>query len=150
MWERKHFSPIGKASEFDIISNILSLHLTEEEKRTGYFSPQLGAHLCGSHTNEELNHMGTPTESSSLDTCSTSKGERGNMDQSELDTSGKTGNISVEKQDLCADNHNQTMKKVSVNDVLCAACKQLLFRPVVLNCGHGMCLLYLDNLHDFF
>lgn len=124
---------------YPIACNKRDHQIMEEEKRTGYFSPQLGAHLCGSHTNEELNHMGTPTESSSLDTCSTSKGERGNMDQSELDTSGKTGNISVEKQDLCADNHNQTMKKVSVNDVLCAACKQLLFRPVVLNCGHVYC-----------
>lgn len=28
-------------------------------------------------------------------------------------------------------------KKVSVADVLCMECKQLLFRPVVLNCGHG-------------
>lgn len=93
--------------------------------------------------------MGTPTESSTSDTCFTSKGERGNVDESELDTSGKTGNISVEKQDLCQDKCNQTIKKVPVNDVLCAACKQLLFRPVVLNCGHGMCLLYLDNLQNF-
>lgn len=29
-------------------------------------------------------------------------------------------------------------KQVSVADVLCLACKQLLFRPLVLNCGHGI------------
>lgn len=41
-------------------------------------------------------------------------------------------NIAVEK--YC--------KKVSVADVLCMECKQLLFRPVVLNCGHGRLLSY--------
>ncbi|KAI7743578.1 hypothetical protein M8C21_000777 [Ambrosia artemisiifolia] len=33
----------------------------------------------------------------------------------------------------------QTFKQISVNDVLCAACKQLLYRPVVLNCGDVYC-----------
>ncbi|KAJ0647450.1 putative transcription factor interactor and regulator LIM family [Helianthus annuus] len=33
----------------------------------------------------------------------------------------------------------QTYKQISVSDVLCAACKQLLFRPVALNCGHVYC-----------
>ncbi|KAK9053363.1 hypothetical protein SSX86_029996 [Deinandra increscens subsp. villosa] len=34
---------------------------------------------------------------------------------------------------------SRTYKQISVSDVLCAACKQLLFRPVVLNCGHVYC-----------
>lgn len=28
-------------------------------------------------------------------------------------------------------------QKLSVADVTCTMCKQLLFHPVVLNCGHG-------------
>lgn len=28
-------------------------------------------------------------------------------------------------------------QKISVADVMCTMCKQLLFHPVVLNCGHG-------------
>ncbi|XP_042481155.1 E3 ubiquitin-protein ligase PRT1-like isoform X2 [Macadamia integrifolia] len=32
-----------------------------------------------------------------------------------------------------------TCRQVSAFDVLCAACKQLLFRPAVLNCGHVYC-----------
>lgn len=28
-------------------------------------------------------------------------------------------------------------RKLSVADVTCTMCKQLLFHPVVLNCGHG-------------
>ncbi|KAI3738856.1 hypothetical protein L2E82_29053 [Cichorium intybus] len=30
-------------------------------------------------------------------------------------------------------------KNVGVNDLLCAKCKELLYRPVVLNCGHVFC-----------
>lgn len=32
---------------------------------------------------------------------------------------------------------NGIWKRISVNDVLCALCKELLYQPVVLNCGHG-------------
>lgn len=32
-------------------------------------------------------------------------------------------------------------KQVTVADMLCSECKQLLFRPVALNCGHGMLTL---------
>ncbi|XP_076928377.1 E3 ubiquitin-protein ligase PRT1-like [Bidens hawaiensis] len=34
---------------------------------------------------------------------------------------------------------SKTYKQISVSDVLCASCKQLLFRPVALNCGHVYC-----------
>nr|GEU53586.1 E3 ubiquitin-protein ligase PRT1-like isoform X1 [Tanacetum cinerariifolium] len=33
----------------------------------------------------------------------------------------------------------ENCKRITVADVLCAACKQLLFRPVALNCGHVYC-----------
>lgn len=33
--------------------------------------------------------------------------------------------------------------QISVCDVLCTLCKELLFRPIVLNCGHGT---YHNNL----
>ncbi|XP_071738107.1 E3 ubiquitin-protein ligase PRT1-like isoform X2 [Rutidosis leptorrhynchoides] len=34
---------------------------------------------------------------------------------------------------------DRTCNQVSVSDVLCVGCKQLLYRPVVLNCGHVYC-----------
>ncbi|KAL6505315.1 hypothetical protein OROGR_025132 [Orobanche gracilis] len=34
---------------------------------------------------------------------------------------------------------NGTRKQVSVDDVLCGSCKRMLFRPIVLNCGHAFC-----------
>lgn len=34
--------------------------------------------------------------------------------------------------------NNKVIKQISKDDLLCSACKELLVRPVVLNCGHGM------------
>lgn len=47
--------------------------------------------------------------------------------------------IAIDREKRTPQNqHNGNCKQISVEDVLCAACKQLLFRPVVLNCGHGI------------
>ncbi|KAJ0053318.1 hypothetical protein Pint_01563 [Pistacia integerrima] len=35
------------------------------------------------------------------------------------------------------ENKLNNCKQISIADVKCTACKQLLFNPVVLNCGHG-------------
>ena len=85
------------------------------------FSPQLNSQAC--------NHWGDPASlstmvfesNSSSDPSSTRKGEA-------YANSEVIKNIAVEEK-YC--------KQVSVADVLCLECKQLLFRPVVLNCGHG-------------
>ncbi|PIM97102.1 hypothetical protein CDL12_30435 [Handroanthus impetiginosus] len=37
-------------------------------------------------------------------------------------------------------NSSGTCKQVSVDDVLCGSCKRMLFRPIVLNCGHVFCV----------
>lgn len=40
---------------------------------------------------------------------------------------------------------DENNKQISKDDLLCLACKELLVRPVVLNCGHGIItfLIYL-------
>lgn len=38
--------------------------------------------------------------------------------------------------------NTQNQETVTVADVLCRACTQLLLRPVVLNCGHGIYNLF--------
>nr|KJB30136.1 hypothetical protein B456_005G131100 [Gossypium raimondii] len=43
------------------------------------------------------------------------------------------------KTSLSNDSEHRDEKVVSVADLLCAACNRLLFRPVVLNCGHVYC-----------
>ncbi|EEF41252.1 conserved hypothetical protein [Ricinus communis] len=89
-----------------------------EEKQMGYFSPQFDYTACQSPENQEYDHLKdhehlstTSLESDSCsETCSTREGE----------PKGKS-------------------KRLSITDVLCAACKQLVFRPVFLNCGQGYC-----------
>uniref|UniRef100_A0A199U9V3 RING-type domain-containing protein n=1 Tax=Manihot esculenta TaxID=3983 RepID=A0A199U9V3_MANES len=89
-----------------------------EEKAIGYFSPQFDFSACGSNANQEHNPL-KDTEHPSI-------------------TSLESTSVS----DSCFSSQqvpNGNFKMVSITDVQCTACKQLLFRPVVLNCGHGYC-----------
>ena len=45
---------------------------------------------------------------------------------------------------------DQSCKQVTISDVTCAACKQLFYRPVVLNCGHGMDLCLDSFVNNIF
>ncbi|XP_021907222.1 E3 ubiquitin-protein ligase PRT1 isoform X2 [Carica papaya] len=55
---------------------------------------------------------------------------------------------SIEGNKLCQNKINGIPEQISVADLLCAACKQLLFHPVVLNCGHVYCEACLFNPTD--
>ncbi|XP_062148287.1 E3 ubiquitin-protein ligase PRT1 isoform X3 [Alnus glutinosa] len=120
----------------------------EEEMKKGVFSPQFNAQACV--------HWGDPASFSTMDfesntslvPSSTRKGEpHTNLELLLPDSlfqdcgactlieisdgnSDVIGNVAIEEKNC---------KPVSVADVLCSACKQLLFRPVVLNCGHVYC-----------
>ncbi|XP_057534826.1 E3 ubiquitin-protein ligase PRT1 [Amaranthus tricolor] len=76
-----------------------------EEKKSGYFSPQLDC--------KELN------ESSKMASNGSSAAD--------VDRSSET---------------------ILMSDVLCPACKQLLYRPVVLNCGHVYCEVCIEVPED--
>ncbi|KAL5208717.1 hypothetical protein ABZP36_033152 [Zizania latifolia] len=43
---------------------------------------------------------------------------------------------------------NEHLKKVKLEDVSCALCKELLYQPAVLNCGHVYCISCLPCLDD--
>ncbi|XP_041005408.1 E3 ubiquitin-protein ligase PRT1 [Juglans microcarpa x Juglans regia] len=122
--------------------------ILEEEKETGIFSPQFNF--------QAYNHGGNLASLSIMDfesklpsdSLSTRKGEPyANLELLNSDSQ-------VQDDGVCAliEIHNgnsevignvslkeNTSKQVSVSDVLCLACKQLLFCPVVLNCGHVYC-----------
>ena len=94
------------------------------------FSPQLNSQAC--------NHWGDPASfstmvfesNSSSDPSSTRKGE------AYANTEVLMSNLQVQDDGIGTLVENYC-KQVSIADVLCLECKQLLFRPVVLNCGHG-------------
>ncbi|GAU21805.1 hypothetical protein TSUD_176500, partial [Trifolium subterraneum] len=53
----------------------------------------------------------------------------------------------IEEKALPQDNL-EIQHKLSVADVMCTMCKQLLFHPVVLNCGHVYCETCVYKLAD--
>ncbi|XP_058207087.1 E3 ubiquitin-protein ligase PRT1-like isoform X2 [Rhododendron vialii] len=102
-------------------------HILEEEKKTGCFSPKVDDLLCASHTKEELNHLDDQDNSTSMPKQITAESFKSTC------TFGVKENYSP--QGSC----NKISGQVSIVDVSCATCKQLLFRPTVLNCGHVYC-----------
>ncbi|XP_021767434.1 E3 ubiquitin-protein ligase PRT1-like [Chenopodium quinoa] len=104
--------------------------ILEEETARDCFSPQLDCKednsTDGSKPSQDANTMSDPASSS----CITSIGE----DSSKRDSNGSDD---IKEKDLSA--INKTTDRVSSCDVLCPACKELLYRPAVLNCGHVYC-----------
>ncbi|XWS76103.1 hypothetical protein CRYUN_Cryun01aG0148300 [Craigia yunnanensis] len=112
--------------------------ILDEEKRVGYFSPEFNGHARESQADGEFNYLGSPTHS---DSPSTSK-EKLNKPAGQVEshyngtTRTKENSDGVNQIKPAA---GEEKDQVSVADLLCTACKQLLFRPVVLNCGHAYC-----------
>lgn len=121
----------------------------------GFFSPQFGYKEC----NSDLKHHHPRDRKHALDSCFFRNGEFcGSTQQIESVKSvsmiqAPTMSIpnkvcdenccmikpdSVEENNLPEDKSNRNCKQVSIADVQCSTCKQLLFHPVVLNCGHGI------------
>lgn len=145
---------------------MLFLRALEYERANNCFSPELNDLVCPSHNNDELNRLGDTGQSSLTNSkanlssypCSFKDGEGcANMEQVKVSPSfqGIGGNhpnenspggfevnsdLAVEENKLCEGNSIETHVQVSIADMLCVACKELLFRPLVLNCGHGKLL----------
>ncbi|XP_011015502.1 PREDICTED: E3 ubiquitin-protein ligase PRT1-like [Populus euphratica] len=56
-----------------------------------------------------------------------------------------TANAAIKSCNLIRTGLEHGIQKASVADLLCAECKKLLFRPVVLNCGHVYCESCITN-----
>lgn len=54
-------------------------------------------------------------------------------------------NVISDEKNMIENRHaNRCCSEVLITDLLCTVCKQLLYRPVVLNCGHGNKLVILN------
>jgi hypothetical protein len=88
----------------------------EDEKKMGTFSPDIHQHcqsLSSTSSNLDLNKEGEESvKANDKEIC-------------DIPIEGRSCSGSCEQ--------------VSVADLSCVSCKQLLFRPVVLNCGHVYC-----------
>ena len=138
-----------------------SLHVPEREEETRCFSPRFDSPGDGSNTKKKMKIEADPADYfikvHEFKLCPDSSSKRVKEHFANLmrqqpvslpqdfvipiskQTSGETQGATLcdEENNVLQNNPDQTCEQLSVADVQCAACKQLLFRPVVLNCGHG-------------
>ncbi|KAL3645084.1 hypothetical protein CASFOL_010264 [Castilleja foliolosa] len=123
--------------------------ISEEEKDIGYFSPQINGPDHELQPQETIikpfNASETCFSVRSLETMPavqpdpvrTETGLKKLHDQRK--DAGETSVTTAADRDSNRINSNGPCKQVSVDDVLCGSCKLMLFRPIVLNCGHAYC-----------
>lgn len=113
--------------------------ILEEERKIGLFSPQFDSLTRGSQADIKVEHL---EESANGELNTITKNDKVVAELILEENSEVVRSTSVESlnslQDPCAQKP-QNQEKISVADVLCRVCTQLLFRPVVLNCGHAFC-----------
>ncbi|KAL6217716.1 hypothetical protein ACLB2K_010933 [Fragaria x ananassa] len=119
----------------------------EEEAETGVFSPQLDVQAWSSQANQESNVLGYSISkelTANMETTGSvsydqNDGTAVSRPTDGGDYEGKENVTDHVKNSLLSHQQSGSSKQISVADVLCAACKDLVFRPVVLNCGHVYC-----------
>lgn len=134
---------------YPIAYKMREIEILEDERRYDFFSPQLDNHACGPLVDNECHHLNDSMQFSGIFCGSSSKtGSHENMEQLQpVSVAMKNGTseqssiegITVAGKKLPPNELNHNCKQISIVDVLCTACKQLLIRPVVLNCGHVYC-----------
>jgi hypothetical protein len=131
------------------------LEIAELEKKTGSFSPQFEFHLSQSHSSKELGVSCSSSQSQLSLPSSMGEGEPSSSvkDSSAAISADKTStntlpNLSCEARESMGLAENSLPENISVlrsceqvhiADVLCGLCKELLYKPLVLNCGHVYC-----------
>ncbi|XVF65135.1 hypothetical protein PTKIN_Ptkin09bG0222400 [Pterospermum kingtungense] len=133
----------------------------EEEKRAGRFSLQFDQNLVEPKLCENSDTLGNNSTLANLqmdlhsESCSKDWGSSSVKDSPKTTMQDENGiaikPASSKNSEVAANAANRgksclrnefehkDRNVVSVADLLCAACKKLLFRPVVLNCGHVYC-----------
>lgn len=98
----------------------------EEEKKCGHASPQFDSKLIDSQFSEanDVRDISSPVRGATLTFREDDKTTIPTISSSQTTTNEASSVV-------------EHTNKVLMTDLQCAVCKQLLCRPVVLNCGHG-------------
>lgn len=135
---------------------IVFLLIAEEENRVSCFSPQLDDNANGAVARQELHHLSNSAceeytaNLEQLDPVSQIQDSCTRTPEEAPDENYKvTGTVTDNKTDSPRNQDSGNCELVTVGDVLCVECKQLVFRPVVLNCGHGNDCNLISYLYNF-
>ncbi|GLU07913.1 hypothetical protein SLE2022_248520 [Rubroshorea leprosula] len=134
---------------YPLAYKIREKQILEEEKKIDIFSPQFDGLGCESHVEGEFYQLEGPTHSSTIDFESNSCVDKGSASDGisiNVRQLESHNDAAIVRKETSYRNSNGTKslaceekEEVLVADLLCAACKQLLYCPVVLNCGHVYC-----------
>ncbi|GAB2220857.1 hypothetical protein Drorol1_Dr00008537 [Drosera rotundifolia] len=120
--------------------------ILEIETRSGFFSPELaGKHSRlfsdeGSTTNFEPEKYFLASCKSNVTSVSCSLEDKVCSDSQENQSRYILGGSGATSTSYAQMNPDQiSSSDPSISDVLCSSCRNLLFRPTVLNCGHAYC-----------
>lgn len=106
------------------------MKFTEQEKADDCFSPQIDNKELNTSDKSKPSHAANTLSDLASPSCITNVGKvSSKMDSSSSATS--------KENDSSVISVNRTFERISIKDVLCPSCQQLLYRPAVLNCGHG-------------
>lgn len=128
--------------------------MAEVEKTNGTFSPQFENHLAVLHCNEQM-----PTQCHAMgqgEDCSVRGSSEPALSDNHCTTGSPTSssdkitkNVTVEGNCSSGNKYvDRCHKQVPIADLLCAICKELIYRPVVLNCGHVFCEACIIDSHN--
>ncbi|KAK9138282.1 hypothetical protein Sjap_008876 [Stephania japonica] len=156
----RHFPSICQLLHFLLLKmyplayRVREKQMLEEEKEIGFFSPEFEENLTSS---DVLVSPSTSSISGSQDvpaSCTFSAAIccpdiMESLDNASTSTLGQNGDENIEadrcmatevKHNFTNDGHkHKSSVPICTTDLQCIACSELLFRPVVLNCGHVYC-----------
>uniref|UniRef100_R7WF72 Uncharacterized protein n=1 Tax=Aegilops tauschii TaxID=37682 RepID=R7WF72_AEGTA len=106
-----------------LVQHVVICHVSEQERSVDTFSPQIIEFLNSKNNN----------------------GENGKDWGNKLEDgkTGPPGEVSVDDSTM-----NEHSMKIKLDDVSCPICKELLYQPTVLNCGHVYCISCLPSVGD--
>ncbi|KAH6768380.1 hypothetical protein C2S51_013716 [Perilla frutescens var. frutescens] len=118
---------------YPLAYKIKARQVAEEEKEYGYESPQFDGNFNESKFSEV---DGVQDATSVVDHLSNQDSSQKTLHEDDASNQPTSGSQTTTNE---SNSMVKSTRKVIVTHLQCAVCQQLLYRPVVLNCGHVYC-----------